>query len=308
MKNKFILIMLIDHESTSEQIILKSLKTINKSKKKFLIIGDIKFFNFLRKKIYIVNSLNNIHTNKKIIFYNINSKKMSNYKFINKLTEIAISLLKSNIVKAIINMPLDKKKYFKNKFNGFTEFFSHKIKERNKENMLIYNNKLSVIPVTTHVRIKDVHKLLNSKNIIKAVKNCKNFYKKIVKKEINIKILGLNPHAGVDSSSNTEEKKIIYPAIKKLKIKNINGPVSPDTAFLNIKKNTCFIGMYHDQVLTIFKTLFNFEGINITIGLKYLRLSPDHGPGKNLTKLKKTYINNKSFLYCIKFCEKYIKT
>lgn len=303
--------MLIDHESISEKIIIKSIKFIKKSKCKILFVGDINYFKILKKKFFIANQLNNIFLKKKIFFYNISSKKLSNFKYINKLTTIAIDLLDKNIGKVIINMPINKKKYFKTRFDGFTEFFSNKMKGRNKENMLLYNEKISVLPLTTHIKIKDIAKSINSKKITNSIENIFYFYNRILKKKIDVKILGLNPHSGIDFSNNTEEKKIIEPTVTKLrrKFKKIEGPISPDTAFINNKiNNTCFLGMYHDQVLTVFKNLFKFEAANITIGLKYLRLSPDHGTGKNLIKSRINNINNKSFLYCLKFCEKYIKS
>ena len=92
--------------------------------------------------------------------------------------------------------------------------------------------------------------------------------------------------------------------MKRKKI-NISGPISADTAFIENYKNKVFIGMYHDQVLIPFKTINKFNGINITIGKKILRLSPDHGTAKNLKRERKT-ISNKSFLKCMDFCSKKI--
>lgn len=309
MKN-LILILLIDSESISEKILLKSLNKIKKSKNNFLILGDIKYFNKIKKKIFVTNKLNSEILKKKIFFYNVEKKNFTNYQYINKLTKICKFLLKKKIAKAIINMPINKKKYFANRFAGFTEFFSNKISESNKETMLLYNGKFSVSPVTTHIKISEVSRAISIKKIKKTVLNIKNFYKNIIKKKIKIIVLGLNPHAGIDFNKKTEEEKIIIPAIKKIKkkFKDIYGPIGADTAFYNIKKNTCYVGMYHDQILPVFKTLCGFNGVNITIGLKFIRLSPDHGTGKNLIKNKKIIINNKSFLYCIKFCEKYISS
>ena len=78
----------------------------------------------------------------------------------------------------------------------------------------------------------------------------------------------------------TRKKKIIIPAIKKLKNVNIkiDGPYVSDTIFINdYKKFDIIVGMYHDQVLAPFKALFKFDAINLTLGLKYIRVSPDHG-------------------------------
>lgn len=308
MKKKYILILLIDHKSTSEQIIIKSLKYLKKSKNKFLLIGNASFYKKIKKKIPTVNVLNKNFLDKKLLFFNVSSQNMSNFKYINKITDICIDLLKKKIAKVVINMPINKKKFLLEKFPGYTEFFARKINPKKKESMLLFNENLSVLPVTTHYKISEVSNKLNKHILLAAIKNVYFFYKKIIKKKINIKILGLNPHAGIDYSSSSEEKKIIIPVIKKMqkKINNIKGPISADTAFLNLEKlkKNCIIGMYHDQVLPTFKTLFNFDGLNITIGLKYLRLSPDHGTGLDILNKKK--INNLSFKNCIIFCEKYL--
>ena len=105
------------------------------------------------------------------------------------------------------------------------------------------------------------------------------------------------------NSKYNEEIKIIKPAIKKLK-KNkikINGPFSADTFFSkkNINKFDVVIGMYHDQVLTPMKTLFNFDAINLTLGLPFLRVSPDHGPNESMIGKNKSDVL--SLLRCIEF-------
>ena len=96
---------------------------------------------------------------------------------------------------------------------------------------------------------------------------------------------GLNPHCESIDKFN-EDKKIILPVIKKLKkFKiNVNGPYSADTIFTKANRNKfdLIVGMYHDQVLTPIKTLFEYDAINITIGLPFLRVSPDHGPNENM--------------------------
>jgi len=119
-----------------------------------------------------------------------------------------------------------------------------------------------------------------------------------------IAILGLNPHCETINKFS-EEKKIIVPAIKELKNKKINikGPFSADTFFSNQNINNfdVAVGMYHDQVITPMKTIFNFNAINLTLGLPFLRVSPDHGP--NEIMLGKNKSNSKSLLYCINFLE-----
>ena len=143
------------------------------------------------------------------------------------------------------------------------------------------------------------------KKIINNIQLICAFYKKYLKKKIKIAVLGLNPHCEtVDKVS--EEESIIKPAIKNLKHKgiDISGPFSADTFFLkdNIKKYDLVMGMYHDQVLTPIKTLFKFNAINITIGLPFIRISPDHGPNVRMLGMNKS--NPSSFYYAMKFIEK----
>ena len=115
----------------------------------------------------------------------------------------------------------------------------------------------------------------------------------------------MNPHNS-EFRKNSIEQKIIIPTIKKLKNKGINikGPFSADTIFINeYKKYDVVVGMYHDQVLSPFKALFKFDAINITLGLKYLRVSPDHGVAHDLINKRKA--NPTSLLKCIKFISKF---
>ena len=164
--------------------------------------------------------------------------------------------------------------------------------------MLIYNKKISVSPITTHLPIKYVSKHLNKNKIINNVRSINNFYKKILKKKPRIAVLGLNPHCETVSRVS-EEKKIIIPAISKLKKEmiSVKGPFSADSFFIkkNIDEYDVVIGMYHDQVLTPLKTLFNFDAINITIGLPFIRVSPDHGPNSKMHLKKKS---DPSSIFC----------
>ena len=109
-------------------------------------------------------------------------------------------------------------------------------------------------------------------------------------------------------SKKTDERDIISKAIKNLTKLNIKvtGPVAPDSSFMIFKKHKfdIIIGMYHDQVLTPFKALYNFSPINITLGLPYIRISPDHGVAENITG--KSIANPSSLIESIKFFN-YIK-
>ena len=137
-------------------------------------------------------------------------------------------------------------------------------------------------------------------NIFK-IKDLEITYGKLFKKKAKIAILGLNPHNN-EYKKNSEEVTKIIPAINKLKKKiNIKGPFSADSFFSkpNFNKYDIIVGMYHDQVLIPFKTIFNFNAVNITLGLNYIRISPDHGTGKDI--IGKKIASSLSLIKSIKF-------
>lgn len=224
-------------------------------------------------------------------------------KYIKKSFNIALKLLKTNKFIGLINGPISKKNFLKEKFFGITEYLAHQTKTKNFA-MLIYNKSLSVCPITTHLPLKEVHKNITKKMIINKTILINNFYKKKFKKSPKIAITGLNPHCESNYKSS-EEKNIIIPSINHVKKKGIKleGPFAADTIFMaeHVKKYDVIIGMYHDQVLTPAKTLFGFEAINITLGLPYTRISPDHGP--NTAMLGKNLSSPKSLLKALKFLD-----
>ena len=234
--------------------------------------------------------------------FDIISDKSNEY--IKECFRIAIKLLKTNKYIGMINGPISKKNFLKKEFLGITEYLAHKTKQK-KFAMLIYNKNLSVCPITTHLPLKDVSKNITKSKIINQAKLIHSFYKKKFKKIPNIAITGLNPHCESNYSSS-EEKNIITPSIEYLAKKNIklDGPFAADTLFMKqaVKKYDVIIGMYHDQVLTPAKTLFEFKSFNITLGLPFIRISPDHGP--NTLMLGKNLSNPQSLLEALKFLDK----
>ena len=171
--------------------------------------------------------------------------------------------------------------------------------------MLIYNKNLSVSPITTHLPLKIVPKKINKKLITEKVLLIDDFYKRFIGYKPKIAVTGLNPHCESISKFN-EDEKIIKPTIKNLIKQNfkVSGPYAADTIFLkkNRKKFDVILGMYHDQVLTPIKTLFEYDAINITIGLPFLRISPDHGPNEKM--MGKNVSNSLSLYKAISFLER----
>ncbi|MDA9663443.1 4-hydroxythreonine-4-phosphate dehydrogenase PdxA [Candidatus Pelagibacter sp.] len=307
--------------STFLEIFFKVIKSslIKKIKRPIILISSKKIIELQMKKLnfnfqinliskddILKNKLNNNCIN--LINVNLNFKKpfgkissKSNF-FIKECFDIALELMKKKKGCGIINGPISKQHFLGKKYLGITEYIANKTLSKNNEVMLIFNKSLAVSPITTHIPLKDVNKKITINKIIKKVCTINKFYKERFNKVPKFAITGLNPHCE-SNYNNSEEEKIIKPALKLLNKKRINiiGPFPADTIFLknNLKNFNIIIGMYHDQVLAPYKTLYEFDAINITLGLPFIRVSPDHGP--NTKMLGKNISNSTSFQKALVF-------
>ena len=299
-----------------------------KIKKKFIFLGEedsinveliIKSFSFLKDKVHyillcnkkdIINNnyfkKNNIKINeilnpinftnyKKNMLNIFNIENISSMKYLNLLNQIKIANNLSNITRYdLITMPINKA-IFKRKINfiGMTEYLGSINKKSTL--MLMHGDYFSIIPMTTHINVKDIYKFISIKkinNFLKRIhKNIDNNYYGLKFKKI--KFLCFNPHCGEEGTLGTEDL-----LIKKIIKKNnkISGPYPADSAFNKIDNKTLYISTYHDQALIPFKIL-NKQSMNITLGLNYIRLSPSHGTGKEIKN--KSLSDNSSYLKCL---------
>ncbi len=315
--NKKIAIILGEPNSINSELIGKIWKKNKKIFDNVYIIGNKKLLEkqflkigFKNIKINKINDLDNRISSSSINIINIDLKfkdcfnvsKENSRTYLKKCFNIAHKLSIRNKLKGFINCPIDKSRFLSEKIPGITEYLGAKNNIKDNAVMLIYNKHLSVCPLTTHIQIKKVSKYISRKNIFGKIESLLINYKKIFKKNPRTAILGLNPH-NFEMRVNSEEKVTLIPIIKRLKRKkyNISGPIPSDTVFVKkIRDNyDLIIGMYHDQVLSPFKAIYGFDAINITLGLKYLRVSPDHGVGKNI--INKRLSNSESLRNCITF-------
>jgi len=320
MKNKPTIIVAGEPNSIFLEIFFKSIK-LKKYKNPLILICSSKLLKLqmkklrFKKKIKILNpsninpyNLDNNSINLIDITFKPNSafekisSKSNNY--IKNSFKIAFKIIKSGLTDKLINGPISKKNFLNKKFLGITEYIADKFLIK-KNAMLIYNKDLSVCPVTTHLPLKSVSKKISKKIIFEKVSLIDNFYKRNLSIKPKIAILGLNPHCESVEKYN-EDEKILKPSIKSL-VKlgfNVSGPHPADTIFLkkNRKKFHVILGMYHDQVLTPLKTLFEYDAINITLGLPFTRISPDHGPNEKM--LGKNLSNPLSLIKAITFLDK----
>ena len=319
MNYKPIIIVAGEPNSIFFEIFFKALKT-EKFKSPILLIASIDILKLQMKKLKFskkikllsLSELKKIKLNNKSINlinvkysqnkpFEILSSKSNNY--INQSFELALKIIKKKITNKLINGPISKKFFLKGKFLGVTEYLAQKTKSK-RFAMLIYNKDLSVSPITTHLPLKHVSKTISKNLILEKVKLINSFFNNYMKKKPNIAITGLNPHCESVDIFN-EDQKILKPTIKyltKLKYK-VSGPFAADTIFLkkNREKFDVIVGMYHDQVLTPLKTIHEYDAINITLGLPFIRISPDHGPNEMM--LGKNLSNPLSLIRAIKFLD-----
>ena len=325
MNYKPLIIVMGEPYSIFSEILFKLYKTkiIKKFKRPIVLIGSKDLLNkqMLKMKYHLkineirISDFNKIKPYNKTIniidikfkFKNVFDKisvKSNNY--IKECFNTAILLLKKKNAFAMINGPISKKHFLNKKYLGITEYLSSNLKMQYNGVMLIYNPSFSVCPLTTHMPINRVSRNISTKKIIYNVIEIDKFFKKKLQKKPLVAVLGLNPHCETINKFS-EENKFIKPAIKyliKKKIK-VSGPFSSDTFFNenNLKKYDVAVGMYHDQVLTPMKTLYNFNAINITLGLPFIRISPDHGPNNQMIGKNKS--DPQSLISSINFLKKF---
>ena len=303
--NKIKLVFVGDLKSINLEIIAKSHEYLVQEKIKYILIGDIfkikEYFDKIKNNnevIEIFNFKDILNVKKDAIFvFNIHSKNLEKSQLILNQINISNNLAKLNSFD-LVTMPINKSVIKKNfDFNGMTEYLK---KINNQETLMIMKGeKFSIIPLTTHIRFKDILKHFNEKYFYNKLEKIINLINNKIIKYNEIIVLGINPHAGENGTLGKEEiimKKMIDKIIKKFKFKNIIGPLAADSAFKSTNKNQLFISYYHDQALIPFKIL-NKESLNHTVGLSFNRLSPAHGTAEDI--IFKNMSDNTSFIQCM---------
>ena len=148
--------------------------------------------------------------------------------------------------------------------------------------MMLWSDTLAVVPVTIHLSLRDAIAALTTELIVKTCKiTAADLSRRFGLARPRLALSGLNPHAGEDGSLGTEDQAIIAPAVAQLRAAGleVRGPLSADTMFHAAARKTydCAVCMYHDQALIPIKTLAFDDGVNVTLGLPFVRTSPDHG-------------------------------
>ena len=299
---KLILLTAGDPASISTEITIKAIESqrINKNVN-LVVITDPNLVHEYRKLIRSDIKINKIKDQIKFSDYKNNQLNVIPIKLWNKVeygkpdiknfSFTKTSILKTleihnnSIASAIVTNPINKYIMYKSGFNfeGHTDFLGSLSTKKKKPVMMLVTNGLKTLPLTIHVPLKKVSQMITKELIHTKIKIAVNDLKILFNiKKPSIIVTGLNPHAGENGNLGNEEIKVIKPAIdelKKLIDISIIGPISADIAFSPEKRFNYDLAvcMYHDQALIPIKTLDFHNGVNVTLGLDFIRTSPDHG-------------------------------
>ena len=199
--------------------------------------------------------------------------------------EMACGLARSGDAGAVVTAPVSKSQLYKIGFRypGQTEFVSERCGiARQNAVMMLVGPTLRVIPMTTHIALKDAPAQLTFSLIIARAKAAhKALIRNFGIQRPRIAIAALNPHAGENGNLGDEEQLVIKPAIEKLVADglDVKGPFAADSMFHEEARSQYDVALcpYHDQALIPLKALHFFDGVNMTLGLPIIRTSPDHG-------------------------------
>ncbi len=219
--------------------------------------------------------------------------------------EEAVSLCLSGKASGIVTNPIQKEALYDVgfKFQGHTDFLAHLAKCEGHDVMMLVGEGLRAVPITVHIPLSEVPKTLTTAAIVSQGKTVAAALRKYFNiSNPRIAVTGLNPHAGENGAMGHEDQTIIVPAITELRAAGITvqGPLPADTAFHPEARASydAILCMYHDQALIPVKTLDFYGGVNVTLGLPFIRTSPDHGTALSLAGTGKA--NPSSLIAAIK--------
>ena len=199
----------------------------------------------------------------------------------------AVADVRAGLASAVVTNPIAKSVLYRAGFRhpGHTEFLAELAASNGKTPqpvMMLWSPALAVVPVTIHLSLREAIAELSTDLIVSTARIVAAGLKsRFGLAHPRLALSGLNPHAGEDGSLGSEDKTIVAPAVEILRGEGIDarGPLPADTMFHEAARKTydCAICMYHDQALIPIKTIAFDDGVNVTLGLPFIRTSPDHG-------------------------------
>lgn len=314
-----------DPSGIGPEVILKSFEKSTFRSNKIVVIGDYNImqamYDILKIKSFVLHKIMDIHEclfNYGILnildlqLVNMNDFRPGIVQSVSGKTAFeairkAVELAKKKEIDTIVTAPLNKEALHLAgyRYPGHTEILAD-LTDTKDYAMLLYNKKLSVIHVSTHISLLEAITGLRRERIEKVIELANGFMKRLRIREPRIAVAGINPHSGEKGLFGNEEIREIIPAIKKMKEKGINveGPCPPDTVFLQAVKGKydIVVAMYHDQGHIPLKLIGFNSGVNITVGLPFIRTSVDHGTAFEIAWQGKA--NENSMMEAIKLSKK----
>lgn len=225
-----------------------------------------------------------------------------------KSLEAAVCFLKSGGADALVTAPISKSRIAKAGFSfpGHTEYLCDRFGVQ-KQAMMLFHSRLKVVLLTIHLPLKEIFTKITHENIHEKLElTAEVLVHQFGKKNPHIAVCGLNPHAGEGGLLGDEENRIIRPAISSFSKKKryahvkVSGPYSSDTIFHDALNGRfdAVLCHYHDQGLIALKSTGFDEGVNMTLGLPFIRTSPDHGTAFDIAG--KGLANSKSMTMAIR--------
>ncbi len=278
-----------DPAGIGPEVTLKALSKNKKIQNNFILAGDKNLYqNLISQNNLDLNLIEEDSNEEGVIFkhfplknnVSIGNPDVGNANYIiDILSHGALGCLK-NEFKGLITGPINKELINQSgfEFSGHTEFLAD-IANVKKVVMLLMNKKLKIALLTTHIPLSEVPSKISKKNLENTISIISDEFENTWKiKNPSICLLGLNPHAGEGGYIGHEEEEILKPFVNSSP-KNVFGPISADTAFIeeNINKYDVFLAMYHDQGLPVIKSMGFGNTLNVTMGLPFIRISVDHG-------------------------------
>lgn len=308
-----------DPAGVGPELIIKLLDHVD-PKKAYIIYGERKILESAKKLLGKDINMKEIHTMDEVKvpgIYIADLDISETDRPMPSLTsgKVAIAYLGRAVVDAVIGnihglltMPINKfwAKLAGFSYDGQTEFLAQAFNVKEYA-MLMYSEKIKVVLLSTHVPLKVAIEKVSRESVKGKVELVYREFKRLFGYEPSIGVVGLNPHAGEMGQIGREDVEEILPAIEELKGKGIKveGPLSPDSAFLKTDAFDVFLCMYHDQGLIPFKLLAFTDGVNLTLGIPFVRTSPDHGTAYDIAW--KGIADMSSALQALRLCEKLVE-
>ncbi len=281
-KNRSLIISSGDYKGIGPEIVVRSIEEYS-TVSPVIVVGD--FEAFCKASVFpvpdfdIITEEENIGR-KRLQFFDISKYKSEfhrSFEFVRK----SVDLIQRGHSKALVTAPISKENWQKTgvTFSGHTTYLAYR-GETDKYAMFFWSEKLRVVLYTIHLPLSDIFSKIKEEDVKNFIRFVADSLRQNFGTDYHFILAGLNPHAGENGILGSEEREILLPVVRKLAEEmSIEGPEPPDTIFLKAleRDDAVVVSLYHDQGLIPFKLLNMHKGVNMTLGLPFIRTSPDHG-------------------------------